>query len=360
MAAPLIQLRGVSKSYGGAAAAADIDLSLSAGEFVAVMGPSGSGKTTLIKILAGFETPDSGDVFMNGRRINDVPPWRRNMPMVWQGLALFPFLNVIENVEFALKMRGAEAQTRRRKGMEWLERLELEQFALRPVTALSGGQRQRVALARTLVTEPEILLLDEPLSALDANLVLHMENVLLALQKEVGITFLYVTHSRQEAFSMADRVAVMDGGRIQQTGAPHEIYCRPRNRFVAGFVGNGNIFSGRVSGIDGGRAHIRAAEGEFSVPLSSPPPRQDDAAEFIVPAADMEILPDGEEGVPCRVLGEEFAGGVSLLHLETAAGTPLTAQIRAAGPREKMNGRAVRLRWSPEKSYLLPRDEEER
>ncbi len=349
-------MRGVCKNYDGAAAVSDVNLSIAAGEFVAVMGPSGSGKTTLIKILAGFETPDAGDVLMRGERINDAPPWRRNMPMVWQNLALFPFLNVRDNVEFGLKMRGVESQTRRRKAEEWLKRLDIGQFAARPVDALSGGQRQRVALARTLALEPEILLLDEPLSALDANLVLHMEDVLTELQKEIGIAFLYVTHSRQEAFAMADRVVVMDGGRVQQTGAPREIYDAPKNRFVAGFVGNGNIFSGRVAEVANGRARVRTAEGEFFAPLSSFSPQKDAAVSFVVPAAELEVSPDGD-GVPCVVRGEEFSAGVFLLHLRTDAGTPLTAHLRASERREKMTGRAVRLRWNPEKAYLLPEGE---
>lgn len=353
MADSLIGMRGVCKNYDGAAAVSDINLSIAAGEFVAVMGPSGSGKTTLIKILAGFETPDSGDVLMHGKRINDSPPWRRNMPMVWQNLALFPFLNVRDNVEFGLKMRGVESAARRRRAEEWLDRLGILRFASRPVDALSGGQRQRVALARTLALEPEILLLDEPLSALDANLVLHMEDVLTELQKEIGIAFLYVTHSRQEAFAMADRVVVMDGGRIQQTGAPREVYESPKNRFVAGFVGNGNIFSGTVCEVSGGRARVRTAEGEFFTPLSSFSPQKDDAVSFVVPAAELEVATDGE-GIPCIVRGEEFSAGVFLLHLRTESGTPLTAHLRASERREKMTGRTVRVRWSSEKAYLLP------
>ena len=354
MTHPLVRLQSVCKSYDETPAVADIDLSIWRGEFVAVMGSSGSGKTTLIKILAGFETPDRGDVLMNGTRINEVPPWQRQMPMVWQSLALFPFLNVVDNVEFGLKMRGLAKNHRRQKSMEWLERLNMAPFATRAVTTLSGGQRQRVALARTLVMEPEILLLDEPLSALDANMVLHMEDVLSALQKELSITFLYVTHSRQEAFAMADRVVLMNKGRIQQTGSPYEIYHTPRNRFVAGFVGNSNIFSGHAAEIKNGRVLVRTADGDFWVAFEGAAPAMGVAVAFVVPAAEMDVLPSGEDGIPCRVRGEEFAGGFVVLRLTTAGGVLITAQIKDNVRRpDKLNGGDVRLRWPSDQSVLL-------
>jgi spermidine/putrescine transport system ATP-binding protein len=191
---PLVRFSGVRKSYGSFEAVKGIDLDIGRGEFVAIMGPSGCGKTTTLRMLAGLEVPSAGTITIDGRVMNDVPMHARDTPMTWQSLALFPFLNVEENVEFGLRMRGMAAADRKAKVAVWLERLGLKGFEKRPVDALSGGQRQRVALARSLVTEPQMLLLDEALSALDAHLVIRMQGVLTRLQKELGITFVYVTH----------------------------------------------------------------------------------------------------------------------------------------------------------------------
>ncbi len=351
---PLAVLRGVSKKFDGVVAVADINLSFQRGEFVAVMGPSGCGKSTLIRILAGFEAPDVGEVEVNGERINDVPPWQRNMPMVWQNLALFPFLNVLENVEFGLKMYGVDQSERRRKSMIWLEKLGIDGFANKSVTKLSGGQQQRVALARTLVLEPEMLLLDEPLSALDANMVVHMQGVLSKLQKEVDITFLYVTHSRSEAFAMADRVVVMNRGRIQQSGSPQEIYNMPKNRFVARFIGANNIFSGRVAALKNDRVRIQTNVGSFFVPMTESPPQIDSVIEFVVAAADMEVsLDDGD--LSCRLDSEEFIGSFVMLYFKTDDGTALMAQIHADQLQQlgDLRDRTIWLRWPLDKSHLL-------
>ena len=221
-----------------------LDLEIAAGEFIAIMGPSGCGKTTTLRMIAGLEAPSEGEVRIGGRLMNDVPVHERDTPMVWQSLALFPFLNARENVEFGLRMRRIDAAERRRRAAEWLERLEIGEFAERNIDTLSGGQRQRVALARSLVTEPQILLLDEPLSALDAHLVIRMQGVLTRLQRELGITFVYVTHSQSEAFAMANRIVIMSEGRVVQVGQPREIYRTPENRFVAEFVGRNNILAG--------------------------------------------------------------------------------------------------------------------
>ena len=362
--APLAVLRDVSKSFDGVAALSNVSLSVQRGEFIAVIGSSGSGKTTMIKILAGFETPDCGEVLMNGNPIENLPPWMRNMPMVWQNLALFPFLNVLQNAEFGLKMHGVAKTERRRCAMEWLEKLGIAALADRAVASLSGGQRQRVALARTLVLEPEILLLDEPLSALDANMVVHMQGVLTQLQKEVGITFLYVTHSHSEAFAMADRVVVMDGGRIQQIGTPQSIYRTPRNRFVAKFIGANNLFQGCAAGTaDDSMLRIETTEGVFTASVSGALPPSGASVDFVVAAANTEIRAeirtetrmDGNEGIACRLVREEFVGGFVMLHLQTAAGMPLLSQMRADS-REKMgnlNEKKLWLCWPAEKSHVL-------
>ena len=250
----LVVFDNVTKRFGASVAVERMNLEIHKGEFLAIMGSSGCGKTTTLRMLAGLETPDEGEVRFAGRRMNEVSPWERDTPMVWQTLALFPFLSVRRNVEFGLRMRGMDAPARRAKALEWLERLDIAEFAERDVATLSGGQRQRVALARALVTEPEILLLDEPMSALDANLVVRMQGVLARLQRELGITFVYVTHSQSEAFAMADRVVIMSRGVVEQVGSPQTVYRHPANRFVAEFVGANNLLSGAVAEV--GKEHL--------------------------------------------------------------------------------------------------------
>ncbi|MEL6623775.1 MAG: ABC transporter ATP-binding protein, partial [Pseudomonadota bacterium] len=224
MADTLVSLENVTKRFDDFVAVDHLNFEIKRGEFLALMGPSGCGKTTTLRMLAGIETPTDGVIRLSGQVMNDLAPSERDTPMVWQSLALFPFLNVRKNVEFGLKMRGVAASERKRRALEWLDRMAIAEYAERDVSLLSGGQRQRVALARALVTEPQILLLDEPLSALDAHLVVRMQAELTRLQRELGITFVYVTHSQSEAFAMADRVALMNKGRIAQLGTPPEVY----------------------------------------------------------------------------------------------------------------------------------------
>ena len=360
---PLLELVGARKSFGGETALDGLDLSVGRGEFVAVMGPSGCGKTTALRILAGFERPDSGEVRLNGRRVNDLPPWRRNMPMVWQNLALFPFLTARENVEFGPRMRGDSAPLRREKAARWLEKLAVGELADRPVTQLSGGQRQRVALARTLATEPEILLLDEPLSALDANMVVHMQGVLSRLQRETGVAFLYVTHSRSEAFAMADRVAVMGRGKVRQAGTPREIYRAPRSRFVAEFIGGKNVIRARTVGVDGGEVRAQTGDGVFRLPLPAEGarPAPGAAVEFVVGADDARVFAtadaaDGENSIACDFAGEEFVGDSAMLHLRSASGVKLMAQVNAERLERlgDLRARKLRFAWDFERGRVLP------
>jgi spermidine/putrescine transport system ATP-binding protein len=227
MSKPLVVFDKVVKRFDDFVAVKQMDLEIGQGEFVAIMGPSGCGKTTTLRMLAGLEAPSEGEIRLDGQVMNDVKPHERDTPMVWQSLALFPFLNARENVEFGLKMRGMDAIKRRDKALTWLDRLGMSEFAERDISTLSGGQKQRVALARSLVTEPQILLLDEPLSALDAHLVIRMQSVLTNLQRELGITFVYVTHSQSEAFAMADRVVIMSNGEVAQVGSQRTSTARP-------------------------------------------------------------------------------------------------------------------------------------
>jgi spermidine/putrescine transport system ATP-binding protein len=225
----------MSKQYGGNRVVDDVSLSIEHGALFSLLGPSGCGKTTTLRMIAGFETPDSGDILLNGARVNGLRPYERNVSTVFQNYALFPHMSARANIEFGLKQRGATEIARRVR--EVVELVQLEGKESRLPANLSGGERQRVALARSLVIEPDVLLLDEPLSALDPILRKQVRSELRALQKRVGITFLLVTHDQEEALSVSDQVAIMNAGRIEQAGPPREIYMKPRTRFAAGFLG---------------------------------------------------------------------------------------------------------------------------
>ena len=255
--ASVLTLSNVSKTYDGARKPAleDVSFSVEPGEFFSILGPSGSGKTTILRTVAGFEKPDCGRLLMDGRPVNDVPPNKRDVRTVFQSYALFPHLTVRENVEYPLRVRGEAKAERRKAAEEALSLTELMVFADRLPHQLSGGQRQRAALARAIVSRPRLLLLDEPLAALDLRLRQQMQHTLVALQRELGIAFMYVTHDQGEALSMSDRVCVLNEGRIAQLATPREIYFSPENEFVSRFVGRSNLIpvefeggQGRVGG----------------------------------------------------------------------------------------------------------------
>src|SRR6202521_1750687 len=248
-AAASVRLERLSKSFDGVVRAVDaVDLTVSAGEFFALLGPSGCGKTTTLRMIAGFETPDAGRIHVGGTDITDVPVHRRNMGMIFQSYALFPHRTVAENVAFGLRMRGVAREEIAATVMRALHQVALEGYADRRPAQLSGGQQQRVALARAIVVRPPVLLCDEPLAALDPKLAQSMQFELKQLQKELGITLIFVTHDQEEAMAMSDRIAVMNAGRIEQLGSPSDIYGGPRTRFVADFIGEINLFDGMWDG----------------------------------------------------------------------------------------------------------------
>ena len=240
----LVDLQNLKKEFDGTPVLRGISLSIKRREFVTLLGPSGCGKTTTLRIIGGFEQPDSGDVFFDGKRLNDVPPYQREINTVFQRYALFPHLNVAENIAFGLHIKKLDRADIKRKTAEMLELVGLRGFENRDVTSLSGGQQQRVAIARALVCEPRVLLLDEPLGALDLKLRKDMQIELKRIQQRTGITFIYVTHDQEEALTMSDRIVVMNHGVIQQVGSPTDIYNEPENAFVADFIGESNIIDG--------------------------------------------------------------------------------------------------------------------
>ena len=250
-----IRLRGLRKTFGSVVAVDDVDLDIADGEFLTLLGPSGSGKTTVLRMIAGFELPTAGLIELAGVDVSHLPPFQRDVNTVFQDYALFPHLSVQDNVEYGLKVKGVGKDERRRRAVEALESVRLEGYGERKPSEMSGGQRQRVALARALVNRPKVLLLDEPLGALDLKLREQMQIELKAIQRDVGIMFVFVTHDQEEALTMSDRIAVFNAGRIEQVGTPAQVYERPATEFVAGFVGTSNLLRGDVStavvGVDG-------------------------------------------------------------------------------------------------------------
>jgi spermidine/putrescine transport system ATP-binding protein len=254
-----VELAGVTKSFGEFVAVDDLTLEIYEGEFFSLLGPSGCGKTTTLRMIAGFEDPTEGSISVAGEPVQGVPPYRRPVNTVFQSYAIFPHLNVFDNVAFGLRRAGVKGDELRRRVAEACEMVQLSGFEKRKPTALSGGQQQRVALARALVNRPKVLLLDEPLGALDLKLRKEMQLELKSLQHEVGITFVYVTHDQEEALTMSDRIAVMNEGEVQQVADPATLYELPKNRFVANFIGQTNVFSGTVESINGERVTLRTS-----------------------------------------------------------------------------------------------------
>jgi spermidine/putrescine transport system ATP-binding protein len=356
-----VSLQALDKQFAGHHAVRGVTLDIQAGEFVAIMGPSGCGKSTLLRLLAGLEEPTGGDILIGGRSMSGVPAYQRNTPMVWQNLALFPFLTVTQNIEFPLRMQGVDPNTRRQRAHEWLARMGLDGLAERPIDQLSGGQRQRVAIARALITQPSILLLDEPLSALDAHLRVRMQTELARLHRELRITFVYVTHAQSEAFALADRIVVMNEGRIQQVGAPQDVYRAPVNPFVANFVGANNLVSGTASAAASGYVDVAGALGLFSVPA----PRDvaaGEAVSFVIAADRVSLAAEGTttaNGGPHldgTVIGLEFVGSTQTVFIDVAGSHEFRVQkqqheIESLG---LVPGKRVALSWEPRHAWLLP------
>ena len=342
-----LRLEGLAKSYGATVAVEAVDLEVGHGEFVSLLGPSGCGKTTILRMIAGLIEPTAGRIRLAGEDITAKPVHKRNLGYVFQSYALFPHMSVAENVAFGLRRRGrAEAEIESRVARA-LELVHLHGLGERLPRALSGGQQQRVALARAIVTEPTVLLLDEPLSNLDALLRDAMRVELKRLQQELGITTIFVTHDQAEALTLSDRIAVLNKGRLEQMGAPREIYHRPATPFVAGFIGRSNFLRGRVAG-----AELRLDQGG-AVAL----PRHDlaDGTRALVALRQesIRLLADPAGGLPGTVQLQSFAGAVTQYVVRLDLGPELLADVPAGNPGFAAGVR-VAVAWSAEDAILLP------
>jgi spermidine/putrescine transport system ATP-binding protein len=356
-----VSLQALEKRFAGHHAVRGIDLDIAAGEFIAIMGPSGCGKSTTLRLIAGLDDPTSGDIFIGGKSMRGIPAFMRDTPMVWQSLALFPFLSVAENVAFPLRMKNIGPESRRKRALEWLDRMGLGGMGDRQISQLSGGQRQRVAIARALVTEPSILLLDEPLSALDAHLRTRMQTELARLHRELRITFVYVTHAQSEAFALADRIVVMGDGCIQQVGKPQDVYRAPVNAFVANFIGMNNLVEGEVTACTADYLDVRGPLGTFKVPCAAP--RAVGTSISFVIAADRVALfaddaptVDGMQMLSATVVGLEFVGSTQTVFVELAGGGEFRVQKQQHEIESLalVPGRKVRLGWDARHAWLLP------
>ncbi len=332
-AAPMIEIVGVTKRFGDFTAVADVHLEIAAGEFLTLLGPSGCGKTTLLRMLSGFEQPDAGCIRLAGEDVTHLAPYRRSVNQVFQSYALFPHLTVRDNIAFGLRMQQLPAAEIATRVAEVVELVALGGFEARKPAQLSGGQRQRVALARAIVPRPKVLLLDEPLSALDAKLRHQMQLELKRLQQHLGMTCVFVTHDQEEALTMSDRIAVFNRGRIEQLGTGTEIYHRPRTAFVADFIGEANLIEATLLTRADGLARVRLAGGlELQLPAAAWPADLTVALLSIRPEKVLvSRAPLAAENVfPARVVREVFKGATDFLQLTTGAGTRLTAIVANA------------------------------
>jgi spermidine/putrescine transport system ATP-binding protein len=324
----MVELRSVTKRFGASLAVDDITLTVKAGEFMTFLGPSGCGKTTCLRMISGFEKPSEGAILLAGKDVTNDPPYARDVNQVFQSYALFPHLNVWDNIAFGLRMKKQAPDEVRGRVERVVEMTSLGELARRKPSQLSGGQRQRVALARAIVCEPKVLLLDEPLSALDARLRHQMQVELKSLQKRLGITFIFVTHDQEEALTMSDRITVMNEGKVEQVGSSWEIYHRPQTRFVASFIGDTNIVEGEILGQSGNRLQC-ALEGGLSLAMTAPA-ESHPGGKVLVSLRPEKIRlfaekPEGDNVFPATVMTELFKGAMDDFTIRTDGGLELSA-----------------------------------
>ena len=352
---PLLELRSLTKRFGDFVAVDGISLSIASGEFLTLLGASGSGKTTTLRMIAGFEPPTSGEILMDGDDISPLPPYKRDINTVFQQYALFPHMSVRQNVEYGLRMKRVPKKERATRVGQALEMVQLDQLGARSPRQLSGGQQQRVALARALVNRPRVLLLDEPLGALDLKLRKGMQLELKHLQTGLGITFVYVTHDQEEALTMSDRVVLMRQGRIAQVGTPRDLYDRPASRYVADFIGETNLLGGTVVESRNGEASLRIGVDVLRGLSDGMLETGREAWLAVRPEAIAVRPPEGLGGgnvVSATVKEAVYAGSVVRVHATLTSGQRIVAHV-PAGTSVPV-GAVVRLAWSTDRSRFVP------
>ena len=350
-----IDLQNVTKRFGDVIAVDSVSLSVRGGEFLTLLGPSGCGKTTLLRMIAGFDLPDSGRVVLGGREVSQLPPNQRDVTTVFQHYALFPHLNVFRNIAFGLERKHVARDEVKRRVSAALEMVRLGGLELRMPEELSGGQQQRVALARSLVVEPRVLLLDEPLAALDLKLRKQMQIELKGLQRRLGISFIYVTHDQEEALTMSDRIVVMNAGRIEQIGGAQEIYERPRTEFVAGFIGVSNIIEGTVEQVTGQLSIVNLGSARIGAHADGVKPGQ--RVRLLVRPEKISILPEASPGSPSgRIESAVYLGESTQWRVAIENGQTLTVLEQNREPFQAAQtriGQTVGVSWEPESAVIL-------
>ncbi len=351
-----VRLSGITKRFGDFTAVDDLNLDIYEGEFFSLLGPSGCGKTTTLRMIAGFEEPTRGEISVAGEQVQGVPPYRRPVNTVFQSYAIFPHLNVFDNVAFGLRRAKVSKDEVASRVTAACEMVQLVGFEKRKPGMLSGGQQQRVALARALVNRPKVLLLDEPLGALDLKLRKEMQLELKSLQEEVGITFVYVTHDQEEALTMSDRIAVMNQGKVQQLAGPTTLYETPANRFVAGFIGQTNVFSGTVEAADGDKVTLRTREGlrVEAVAREQVPPREGEESHVAVRPEKVRFGESGDNVSAAEVKQVVYLGASTQYIVELEGGGKLVLYQQnafdVAGPSE---GVGVTVSWDAQNCLVL-------
>lgn len=347
---PAVAIAGVAKHYGDVRAVDDVSLEVPSGAFFSLLGASGSGKSTLLRLIAGLEFPDHGRILIAGQDVTRVPAYLRPVNTVFQSYALFPHLSVFDNVAYGLRREGLARPEIEQRVSETLRMVAMGDFARRRPNELSGGQQQRVAICRAIVKRPLLLLLDEPLAALDRRLREHTRFELKSLQDRLGITFLMVTHDQEEAMSISTKLAVMDHGRIVQQGSPQEVYARPRNRAIADFIGDANLFQVDVERREDERTWVRVAGGRRAVSVTGTPPQGDHATLLLRPE-EIRLARDGSSVLDGQVTGVSFLGSASVVMVRLDDGR--MAEVRAQGPAGVTAGDRIGLTWATDVGVLL-------
>jgi len=357
---PAVELRRVHKRFGKVHAVRDVSLSIRENEFFSLLGPSGCGKTTVLRMISGFETPTEGELYLEGRLANTIPPYRRDTNLIFQHLALFPHLDVYDNIAFGLRLRRLGRDEIRRKVLEILDLVHLGGYESRRIHQLSGGQKQRVAIARALVNQPAVLLLDEPLGALDLRLRVQMQVELKEIQHRVGTTFVYVTHDQTEALTMSDRIAVMRDGMVEQLGTGRDVYERPRTRFVAMFLGDSNLLIGQVEAREESRTIVRAAGHVLIAPAEETATPGTAVYLCVRPERLRLVGPDDaplpasyENRIRAQVRDVTFKGAFIEYRLATPSDDTLIAQAHADGTRVIERGGSVVVAWRAPDGVVL-------